>query len=139
SLLSRVSGPGLMHYTAEIAKWVRDSGEPDELESFKWIKAKMEEFGYETELLHHRAYISLPEAATLEVSGSNQIIEGISHAFAVDTPGEGLRARLVDSRSEDASFEGTIVLVDGMANAVSFKSWEARGAIGQVHIHDDHL
>ena len=68
-LLDEVSGPGLMQATTAIAQWVRDSGEPDELESFKWIEARLREYGYEAKLEHHRAYISLPGPARLEVEG----------------------------------------------------------------------
>jgi len=136
-LLDEVSGPGLMQATTATTQRVRDSGEPDEPESFKWIEAGLREHGYETKLEHHHAYISLPGPARLEVEGQGLTIDDISHAFAVPTGAEGPSVRLVDGR--DADFEGAIALVDGMASGVSFKTWEARGAIGQVHVHDDHL
>lgn len=158
-LQDEVSGPGLMQTTTAIAQWVRNSGEPDELESFKWIEARLREYGYDTKLEHHRAYISLPGPARLEVDGREVVIEGISHAFAVPTGAEGLSACLVDGRAvasgaggragqgvggpagsdAGADVSGALVLVDGMASGVSFKTWEGRGAIGQVHVHDDHL
>ncbi|HEX7004870.1 MAG TPA: M28 family peptidase [Trueperaceae bacterium] len=137
-LLSQVSGRRLMDATAAIAQWVRLSGEPDELKSFRWIEARLREYGYETELLHHRAYISLPEAAMLSVEGGGEF-EGISHAFATSTPATGVTARLVDANDPDADFTGAIVLIDGMASGVSVTNWEARGTVGQVHVHDDHL
>lgn len=137
-LLTQVSGPQLMEATAAIAQWVRLSGEPDELASFHWIENRLREYGYETKLIHHRAYISLPAAASLRVEGAD-VIRGISHAFAVTTPAEGLTARLVDSNDPNANVEGAIVLVDGMASGMSVRAWEERGAVGQVHVHDDHL
>src|SRR5690606_8962925 len=82
---------------------------------------------------------SLPGPARLEVEGQGLAIDGISHAFAVPTGEEGLSARLVDGREAGADVRGALVLVDGMASGVSFKTWEDRGAIGQVHVHDDHL
>lgn len=137
-LLSEVSGPALMEATRAIARWVRLSGEPDELESFRWIERRLAQYGFETELLHHPAYISLPESARLAVAGGGQI-EGISHAFAASTLPEGVSARLVDANDPAAQFEGAIVLVDGMASGVSAGEWEAKGTLAQVHVHDDHL
>ncbi|NLE17065.1 MAG: Zn-dependent exopeptidase M28 [Propioniciclava sp.] len=143
-LLSQVSGSRLMDSTRSIARWVRLSGEPDELASFEWVKARLEEYGFETELTHHRAYISLPGPAVLRVAGHDREVTGISHAFATSTPTGGLSGRLVDARSADAAgaadaFAGKIVLVDGMASGVSVRTWEDRGTIAQVHVHDDHL
>jgi len=133
-----------MDSTRSIARWVRLSGEPDELASFEWVKARLEEYGFETELTHHRAYISLPGPAVLRVAGHDREVTGISHAFATSTPTGGLSGRLVDARSADAAgaadaFAGKIVLVDGMASGVSVRTWEDRGTIAQVHVHDDHL
>lgn len=140
-LLSQVSGPRLMEATRAIARWVRLSGEPDELASFEWVRDRLREYGYETELTHHRAYISLPGPAVLRVAGQERTIAGISHAFAASTPPDGLTARLVDAREREAagSCAGAIVLVDGMASGVSVREWEGRGTVGQVHVHDDHL
>ena len=92
-----------MDSTRSIARWVRLSGEPDELASFEWVKARLEEYGFETELTHHRAYISLPGPAVLRVAGHDREVTGISHAFATSTPTGGLSGRLVDARSADAA------------------------------------
>ncbi|HZJ09148.1 MAG TPA: M28 family peptidase, partial [Trueperaceae bacterium] len=95
--------------------------------------------------------ISLPGPARLEVEGRGHVIDGISHAFAVPTGDGGLSAWLVDGRTTGAGaggeagsgggfdVRGALVLVDGMASGVTFKTWEARGAVGQIHVHDDHL
>jgi hypothetical protein len=127
-----------METTAAIAQWIRLSGEPDELKSFHWIEARLREYGYRTDLTHHRAYISLPESASLHIQGEKEIT-GISHAFATSTPPGGLTARLVDSRDPNADVAGAIVLVDGMASGETVHAWEKRGCIAQVHVHDDHL
>lgn len=139
-LLASVSGDTLMRTTAAIARWERSSGEPDELASFEWIDEQMRAMGYRTALTHHRAYISLPGPATLEVPGNGLSVRGISHAFAAQTPAEGVRARLIDPLLEpEADVAGAIVLVNGMGNGVTMRTWEARGTLGQVHVHDDYL
>lgn len=140
TLLAQVDGPLLMRTTAAIAHWERNSGESDELASFEWIDARMREMGYRTTLSHHRAYISLPGPARLQVAGSDVDLEGITHAFAAQTPAGGVTARLVDPKATpDADVTGAIVLLDGMGNGVTMRTWENRGTVGQVHVHDDYL
>lgn len=146
-ILAEVSGARLMESTTAIAQWVRLSGEPDELASFGWVEEKLREYGYETRLEHHRAYISLPERATVRVAGHDRLIVGISHAFAASTPAGGLSASLVDDgfvnkaqgETPSSSVAGAVVMVDGMASGASVLGWESRGAIGQIYVHDDHL
>jgi hypothetical protein len=137
-LLDAVSGSRLMAATAAIARWVRLSGEPDELAAFEWIEQRMRAAGYRTELSHHRAYISLPGPASVRAEGGTPVT-GISHAFAAPTPEAGLTARLADAADRPEDVAGAIVLVDGMASGVTVRTWEGRGALGQIHVHDDHL
>lgn len=143
ALLAEVSGSRLMESTRAIAQWVRLSGEPDELRSFQWVQEKLIEYGYETHLDHHRAYISLPGPATVRVVGQDRVISGISHAFATSTPRGGLTANLTDGGKADGAANhgarGSIVLIDGMASGSSVLRWEGHGSVGQIHIHDDHL
>lgn len=140
-VLKGVLGPNLMDITANIARWIRLSGEPDELESFRWIEAKMKEYGYKTELVHHEGYISLPGPARLLADGEE--IRCITHAFAVSTPPDGITARLTfvpaNSPPDPALVRGTIVLTPGMASGNRTLELEAAGALAQIYIHDDHL
>ena len=63
SLCDAVDGSVLMAHMGEFARWVKLSGTPDELTSLHYVKGRLDEFGYRTELLHHDAYISLPGRA----------------------------------------------------------------------------
>lgn len=141
-ILQAVSGPNLMDLTTNIARWVRLSGEPDELLSFQWIQTKLEEYGYRTELVHHEGYISLPGPARMVVEGA-EIESPISHAFCVSTPEEGISGELAyvpdPTKTDPALVRGRIALVPGMASGTSTLALEAAGAIAQVYIHDDYL
>jgi len=139
SLLDAVSGRELMATTTSIARWVRDSGTPDELESFHWIENALRDLGLRTSLIHHRAYISLPGPSRFVVDGFDEPIDSITHAFATSTPSEGIDFELVDGADRSVDVAGKAVLLDGMANGSSYQPWERRGAIAQVYVHDDHL
>lgn len=136
-LIDEVSGPALMDDTRAIARWVRLSGEPDELASFEWAKKRIEEIGLVAELQFHDAYISLPGPARLTVAGKN--IDCITHSFAASTDAGGLRGELVDGDADPASGSGKVVLLDGMANGVTATTWSQRGSLAQIHVQDDHL
>jgi hypothetical protein len=142
-ILTEISGPRLMQSTREIAKWVRLSGEPDELESVRWVQKELEGCGFRTTLLSHDGYISLPGPARLEVAGENAPVGCITHSFAVSTPAEGLKAELVyvppGVEATPAQVAGKLVLLEGYASAGSALLFDRLGAAGQIHIHDDHL
>lgn len=142
-ILTEVSGPRLMQSTREIAKWVRLSGEPEELESVRWVQAQLESYGFRTTLISHDGYISLPGAARLEVPGESGPMGCITHSFAVSTPAEGLTADLVavppGTEPTAAQVAGNLVLLDGYASAGSARLYDRLGAAGQIHIHDDLL
>lgn len=129
-LVSGVDRARLMEYTRGIARWVRLSGTPEELESFRWIESRMQEFGLQTKILMHDAYISLPGPASLEVEGIGSI-ETITHSMA--RPGSG-RAEVVYGPGADAA--GKILLVDGLAMpAAAVAAWK-RGAVAILAIND---
>jgi hypothetical protein len=139
SLLAQVSGERLIRNTGEIARWVRLSGEPDELESFQWVEKELVAYGYRTELTSHEAFISLPGRARLTVDGTD--IDCITHAFASSTPSKGISGELVYARpgTDPGSLRGKVALVDGMASGVSAVKYAQAGTLAQVHVQDDHL
>ena len=93
SLCDAVDGSVLMGHMGEFARWVKLSGTPDELTSLHYVKGRLDEFGYRTELLHHDAYISLPGRARVDVD--NQALTSITHSFSRSSPAEGVTGRLV--------------------------------------------
>src|SRR5579875_2966238 len=87
-----VNGAGLMRHCVEFAKRVKLSGTPEELESFRYLQAQLDGFGYRTTLLSHDALISLPGAARVEADGAT--LRAITHSFSLPSPPGGLTATL---------------------------------------------
>ncbi|SEC44048.1 PA domain-containing protein [Rhizobiales bacterium GAS188] len=133
-----VSGQELMRHCAEFAKRVKLSGTPEELESFRYLKACLDAYGYRTELISHDAYISLPGASRVEADG--RVLESITHSFSRPSPTGGLTGVLVDlgegiqADFASADCRGKIVLVDGIASPAVAARAKAAGAAGQLHV-----
>lgn len=73
-LVAAVDGEQLLHYTSNIAKWVRVSGTQDEVDSLVYCKGVLEGLGYETKLTFHDAFISVPVEAHVEILAPNRRI-----------------------------------------------------------------
>ncbi|TCV98342.1 M28 family peptidase [Biostraticola tofi] len=128
----------LMAHIAEFAKRVKLSGSAKELESFLYLQQQMDSFGYQTRLLSHDAWISLPVSARVLIEGNG--IGCITHSMSVSTDQSGISAPLVyvgEGREADfsaAEVSGKIVLVDGITTEdVTLLACE-HGALGQLHI-----
>src|ERR1700722_12247332 len=66
-LCASVAAGALMRHLEEFAKRVKLSGTPEELESFRYLQATLDGYGYKTNLILHDAYISLPGRAKIEI------------------------------------------------------------------------
>jgi hypothetical protein len=137
SLCAAVSGSGMMAHLAELARWVKLSGTQEELESLRYVRSRLDDYGYRTTLLSHDAYISLPGRARVEVGGRG--LACITHSFSQSSAPGGTSAPLVYVGSGGAddmaarNVAGHIVLVDGIASpAVSLRATQL-GAVGQLH------
>src|ERR1700722_15101017 len=80
SLCDAVDGSILMGHMQELARWVKLSGTPDELQSLHYFRAELDEYGYRTNLIMHDAYISLPGKARVDVE--NQALTRLPHSFS---------------------------------------------------------
>ena len=138
ALCDAVDGGVLMGHMRELARWVKLSGTPDELASLRYFQARMDDYGYRTDLLLHDAYISLPGAARVDVD--NRSIASITHSFSRSAPPDGISGRLVYAGDgEEADFagkdlHGAIVLTEGIASPGQAARCSRAGAIGQVQI-----
>jgi hypothetical protein len=138
ALCDAVDGSVLMEHMGEFARWVKLSGTPDELTSLQYVKRRLDEFGYRTELLHHDAYISLPGRARVDVD--NQALNSITHSFSRPSPPDGVTGRLVyvgDGAAADFSardVQGAIVLTEGIASPAQAANASRAGAVGQIQI-----
>lgn len=134
----------LMGHIREFARRVKLSGTSEELESFRYLHAQMETYGYHTRLLQHDAYISLPGSARVVAEGI--ALRCITHSMSVSTPESGISAELVyigeglESNFAAAKVAEKIVLVDGIATEEVAARASGAGAIGQLHISpNEHL
>ncbi|MCQ6268364.1 M28 family metallopeptidase [Fictibacillus sp. WQ 8-8] len=137
ALLSQVSKERLMEFTKEISKEVRLSGTEEELRAFQYAKAKLEEFGLDTELQFNDAYISLPGQAFLQVGGED--FECITHSMAKSV--ENIQAELVYVEKgtapdyKNSNVSGKLVLVEGLATPGGVIQAAKHGAAGAVFIN----
>lgn len=137
-----VDGAELMASCAVFAERVKLSGTADELASLQTIQAKLDGYGYQTTLLSHDAFISLPGDAGVLVDGV--AVEAITHSFSLPSP--GLTAPVVHvGQGTEADFAGRalagcIVLAEGIASPAVADRARRAGAVGQLHISPhDHL
>ena len=132
----------LMQHIREFSRRVKLSGTPEELESFRYLQAQMESYGYDTRLIQHDAYISLPGRARVVVDG--RVLRGITHSMSVSTSGVSAELVYVGEGTVDdfatAKVAGKIALVDGIATEEVSARASAAGALGQLHISpNEHL
>jgi N-acetylated-alpha-linked acidic dipeptidase len=138
TLCSAVDAGTMMGHLQEFARRVKLSGTPEELESFRYLRARLDEYGYSTELIMHPAFISLPGAARLELG--NHSPRCITHAMSRSSAPGGTRGHVVYAgRGAEQDFaardvQGKIVLLDGMATPGAARRASLAGALGQIHI-----
>lgn len=136
-LAAQVSATLLMEHVHRIAGWHRHAGTASELEAYGYLEQVLKGYGYETRLLIHDAYISLPVSAQLVWNGVE--VRSLVHSFSISTPPEGVEGELIyapggvaDLRNLDLT--GRIVLLDGIASPGAALAASRAGALGQIHI-----
>ena len=145
-LYAQVSAKRLMADVEAIARWVRLSGTPEELESFTYAQGQLRAAGCKTQLILHDAYISLPGPAALSVrpaGGDGFTPPCITHSFAAPTGPDGLEAPAVyagagapaDLTAAHAS--GRIAVIDGLATPARVQAAQAAGVVGLVCLNRD--
>jgi hypothetical protein len=138
ALAAGVDGARMMCNLAELARWVKLSGTPEEAQSLAFLRGVLDGCGYRTAVLEHDAFISLPGPARVEVDGS--ALRAITHSMSRASPPGGLAGRLVHvGEGTESDFgragdlRGCIVLAEGIASpAVADRATRA-GAAGQLH------
>jgi N-acetylated-alpha-linked acidic dipeptidase len=137
-LCTAVDPATMMRHLEEFSRRMKLSGTPQELESFRYLKATLDSYGYQTELILHDAYISLPGRARIEVE--TETPDCITHSFSRPSPPGGLRGTVVyagHGRTQDFAAQdvrGKIVLLESIANPGATRRASLAGAIGQIHI-----
>ena len=68
-IMEEVSVDHMIEVASGLAKWERLSGSIEEYEAFLWLEKQYQAYGYETRLIRHDAYISLPVSCCFSVNG----------------------------------------------------------------------
>lgn len=138
SIVGATDGGLMMEHMREFDRWTKHAGTPEERESLLYCEGVLRKYGYETSLIDHDAYISLPGPGRLEVAG--EVLECIVHSFSQPTQEDGATARIAylgtgtDEDFAGRDLEGAIVLIEGIANPAAGLRASAAGAVGQIHI-----
>lgn len=138
TLCGAVDAASMMRHLEEFARRIKLSGTKEERESFDYLKTRLDEYGFRTELILHDAYISLPARAGIEIG--RETPDCITHSFSRSSPPAGVRGSVVyggagmpaDFAMIDA--RGRIVLLENIANPAASLLASQAGAIGQIHI-----
>ena len=137
-LVAAVDGEQLLHYTSNIAKWVRVSGTQDEVDSLVYCKGVLEGLGYETKLTFHDAFISVPVEAHVEILAPKPAhFRAMTHCFTKSTPEKGLEGFLVEADSPNIC--GMVALKDGLPNADQVRMLQQAGAAAVIYVQDNYL
>ena len=107
-------------------------GEPSLLQSV------IQEFGYETKLSFHDAFISVPVMAHVEILSPRKLsFRSLTHCFTRSTPEKGLEGFAVDANSPNIC--GMIAVKDGLPNADQVRAMQEAGAVAVIYVQDDCL
>lgn len=131
SIIDSVSSKQLMTFTENITKEIRLSGSEEELRAFQYIEEILHEYGIETALSFHDAYISFPGKAELMVNGES--LTCITHSMAAPT--DGLTGEVV---TDIEQCHGKILLQHGIATPGAVRQAEELGAVAAIFINGKH-
>ncbi len=147
-LYAEVSAQRLMADVDAIARWVRLSGTPDELEAFRYVQRQLRAAGCKTQVILHDAYISLPGPASLTVlplSGNQSTVPCVTHSFAASTGPDGVEGPAVSGGSGTPAdlnavrVAGRIAVVDGLATPDRVHAAQIAGAAALLFLNRDPL
>jgi N-acetylated-alpha-linked acidic dipeptidase len=138
ALCSAVDAANLFRHLEEFASRIKLSGTEPERASFEYLQACLDSYGFNTALIFHDAYISVPIEAQLVIG--NESPECITHSFSQPSPATGTAGTLVYAGAGQAAdfaridAAGKVVLLDNIANPGASLRASRAGAIGQIHI-----
>jgi hypothetical protein len=141
-----VSGAELDRHLRGIARVVRLSGTPEEAEAFDYIEGQLRAFGYRVNRHASDALIGYPHRSTLEVVSPNPVqVVSNGYSLSPSTGPDGISGELVfvgaglPGDYDGRDVQGKIVVSDGLAMPGKALAAEEAGAIGQIHINDEHI
>ena len=146
ALFTAVQGAELDRHLRAVSRMVRLSGTPEEAEVFDYIESQFRGWGYDVNRYASDALIGYPLTASLEVVGETPLsITANGYSLSPSTGPEGVTAGLVfvgngaSADYADKDVRGKIVISNGLAMPAKAMAAREAGAIGQIHINDEHI
>ncbi|MEA2531976.1 MAG: N-acetylated-alpha-linked acidic dipeptidase, partial [Thermomicrobiales bacterium] len=146
TLTEAVSGAELDRHLRAISRVVRLSGTAEEAEAFDYIEGQLRAFGYRVNRHASDALIGYPQRSSLEILSPNPVqIASNGYSLSPSTGPEGVTGEVVfvgagmPGDFEGRDVQGKIVVSDGLAMPGKALAAERAGAIGQIHINDEHI
>ena len=146
SLRNAVSPSELDRHLRAIAAEVRLSGSPQEARAFDYIQDQLERCGFQVARFASEALIGYPIQASLHILGAQPfVIDANGYSLSPSTGSDGVTGTLVavgagmPSDYADLDARDTIVLSEGLAMPGKARAASLAGAIGQVHVNDEHI
>ena len=146
TLFNAVSGVELDRHLRAISRVVRLSGTPEEAEAFDHIESELRGFGYSVSRYQSDALVGYPRRASLEILAPDPAtVTANGYSLSPGTGTQGITAELVYAGAGmpeayvDLDVRGKIVLTDGLAMPVKAMAAAQAGAIGQIHVNDEHI
>lgn len=126
---------------------VRESGSDDEKEAARYIVEQLEKFGIPYRVYEPDLFLSVPVKSSLTVNGKT--IRAKSPSFSANTGSAGLTGEVVYvpsastaaldlldvAPSVEVDVAGKIVMVDGYGGPPPVRTFEQKGAVGQIYIN----
>jgi hypothetical protein len=146
TLVAAVSEVELFRHLAGITREVRLSGTAEEARAFDYAEEHLRGLGFAVQRFASDALIGYPQHASLTVLGDDELdITVNGYALSPATPPGGVVADLavVDAtfgaEPADPDIRGKIIISDGLATPGLETAARASGAVGHIHINDDHI
>lgn len=145
SIQAEVSLPELLRQLTAITREVRLSGSPEEARAFDHIENELIAWGYTVNRYLSDALIGFPLHSSLTVVSPEPIeLPCNGYSLSPKTGPAGVTARIVGAGAgHEADYDhldvhGAIVLTDGLAMPAKTLAAARAGAIGHIHINDEH-
>ena len=146
SLFNAVNGAELDRFLRGVSRVVRLSGTPEEAEAFDFIEAEFKGWGYQVNRYASDALIGYPQTASLTLLGDSPVdIHANGYSLSPSTGPGGVTGELVyvgkgaASDYDGKDLRGKIAISEGLAMPAKEMAATAAGAIGQIHINDEHI
>jgi hypothetical protein len=146
SVLDAVSARELIRHLRAVAPETRLSGSLEEAHVFDYIQGQLEGFGYEVARYESEVLIGYPVRASLEVLDAEPArVVANGYSLSPGTGPDGVIGEVVyvgagmPGDYAGVAAAGKIVLSDGLAMPGKARAASLAGAIGQIHVNDDHI